>query len=398
MNKTADGRLYYPCFACGGAKTTLHTDIPNLDTLTASLLPRVAVSICDECGLVQQNPCIPQEKMSGIYERIEDKITLENLAHSVCEEEGRARLAALKALLAPPARLLEVGCSDGTFLALAQEAGYDVRGVDPSEANIAKAKELHPGLDVSVGFAEGLSAAREFDAACHFYVLEHSFAPVAFLKTLRNLLKDGGLMFFEVPDISRFASLPFANFLFPYQHTLHLSPETATDLLAQAGFAPVRLDDHRGLKSYGMRFVARTSAPLTSRTNWAAQSRRHLDAYFGRRRAILADMNASVRRWAQEAAGRRGPCVIFGAGENGRVLLSETPIRKLFPDLAFSDNNTSLHGRTVDGLRVLKPQELPALDPALVITASIDYQEDMARQLESLGISCERIVKLYRRP
>lgn len=397
MSKTADGRAFYPCFSCGAGKTSLHTDIPNLDTLTAALLPRVAVAVCDKCGLVQQNPCITRETMSGIYARIEDKVTLESLEHSASEQEGRARVAALKALRPPPARLLEVGCSDGTFLALARDAGYEVAGVDPSEENIAKARRLHPGLDVRVGFTEDLRAGESYDVLCHFYVLEHSFEPRAFLKTLRGLLKDGGLMFFEVPDVSRFASLPFANFLFPYQHTIHLAPGTAADLLARAGFEPCEPQAGPGSKSYGMRLAARAGAPRTPAVSRAAESRRQLDAYFGGRGGLLAGMKEAVTRWAREAAGRPGPCVIFGAGENGRVLLSETPIRALFPRLLFTDNNASLRGTVVDGLRVLAPRDAASQAPALVITASIDYQDDMEKQLLSLGVPKSRIVRLYGR-
>jgi hypothetical protein len=38
---------------------------------------------------------------------------------------------------------------------------------------------------------------------------------------------------------------------------------------------------------------------------------------------------------------------------------------------------------------------VPALEPALVVCASIDYQADMARQMEELGVPKDRIVKLY---
>lgn len=390
-----DGRALYPCFGCGGARVAAHTEFPNLDTMTASMLPRVAASLCEDCGLVQQNPCVTQEKMNEIYATFEDKVTVENLEHSATELEGRSRLAALQKLVPAPATLLEIGCSDGTFLTLARDAGYDVCGVDPSEANIAKAKARKPPLNVAAGFADKAPAGRKFDVVCHFYVLEHTFDPVAFLKDLRSRLKDGGTMFFEVPDVARFASLPFANFLFPYQHTIHLSPATAAGLLARAGLEMIPLGDSPGSKSYGTRFAARAVAKAAAPKPDTAASRKQLDAYFGRRGAILDGMRASVKKWAAQAKGRPGPCVIFGAGENGRVLLGETELEKLFTDIRFTDNNSALHGRIVDGLPVVAPKELGALKPALVIAASIDYQDDMARQAASLGVPPDRIVKLY---
>ena len=157
----------------------------------------------------------------------------------------------------------------------------------------------------------------------------------------------------------------------------------------------IPLGDSPGSKSYGTRFAARAVAKAAAPKPDTAASRKQLDAYFGRRGAILDGMRASVKKWAAQAKGRPGPCVIFGAGENGRVLLGETELEKLFTDIRFTDNNSALHGRIVDGLPVVAPKELGALKPALVIAASIDYQDDMARQAASLGVPPDRIVKLY---
>ena len=89
-----------------------------------------------------------------------------------------------------------------------------------------------------------------------------------------------------------------------------------------------------------------------------------------------------------------GPVIIFGAGENGRILRS-TSLMNAHRKIFFCDNNTAIQGRDTDGLKVLTPSKAAALKPALIIAASVDYQDDMVRQMRDFGVPAKRIVKLY---
>lgn len=384
-----------PCLLCASRRYELVRTVKNLDPNNDHFIPSMGVSLCRDCGLIYQNPCISEKQMDALYEKIEDKIT-EAHTDTVTLDENKSRLKGLRLLKNPPARLLEIGCSDGTFLGLAHQAGYEVVGIDPSEVNCQKAAREHPELDVRRLFLDGFAPGETFDVICHFFVLEHIFHPDQYLSQIRGLLRPGGIMYFEIPNVETFAKLPFANNLFIYQHVAHYSPATVRALLARHGFKTLGVDGKLGRspKSYGMRVAAQVTPKKAAAKpkNLYPSGKKLLKSYFDRREKILAKIETKVAVWLKNL--RPGPVVIFGAGENGRILRS-TSLAKAGRTLHFTDNNAAIQGSPVDGITVLKPAEVPALSPALVIAASIDYQDDMVRQMKDLGVSEDRLVKLY---
>jgi 2-polyprenyl-3-methyl-5-hydroxy-6-metoxy-1,4-benzoquinol methylase len=97
-------------------------------------------------------------------------------------------------------RLLDVGCGAGGMLAYLREFGT-VTGVDPSPDAVAYAA-AQAGADVRFGtLPDGLpfTAQEKFDVITLLDVLEHVEADQESLRTLRTLLKPGGLLIVTVP-------------------------------------------------------------------------------------------------------------------------------------------------------------------------------------------------------
>lgn len=102
-------------------------------------------------------------------------------------------------------RVLEVGCGTGSFLLdLAERRCCDVVGIDANASAVAEAKAR--GLDVRQGtIDDALSDGQnEFDEVCCFQTLEHIATPKAFLASLVERLRVGGLLIIGVPDSSGF--------------------------------------------------------------------------------------------------------------------------------------------------------------------------------------------------
>jgi 2-polyprenyl-3-methyl-5-hydroxy-6-metoxy-1,4-benzoquinol methylase len=97
-------------------------------------------------------------------------------------------------------RLLDVGCGDGTFLRQAQSCGWDVVGLDTDTAVVASA--VQQGLAVFRGgieyFAEGSDM---FDVITLNHVIEHLHDPVQDLSKCYTLLKSGGQLWIETPNV-----------------------------------------------------------------------------------------------------------------------------------------------------------------------------------------------------
>jgi 2-polyprenyl-3-methyl-5-hydroxy-6-metoxy-1,4-benzoquinol methylase len=98
----------------------------------------------------------------------------------------------------PAGRLLEVGCAGGWLLKHARERGWQVRGVEISDAGVAHARGL--GLDVFHGdlLAAGLPAG-SFEVVYMGDVLEHVPDCRAVLAETRRLLTPGGRLHLRGP-------------------------------------------------------------------------------------------------------------------------------------------------------------------------------------------------------
>lgn len=91
-------------------------------------------------------------------------------------------------------RILDVGCSFGTFLGIITGKGYRAEGVEPSRtaADVCQKAGLkvHCGLLGDMGLIEG-----SFDVLTMFEVVEHLPDPHSLLRECHRVLRKGGLLF-----------------------------------------------------------------------------------------------------------------------------------------------------------------------------------------------------------
>jgi 2-polyprenyl-3-methyl-5-hydroxy-6-metoxy-1,4-benzoquinol methylase len=143
-----------------------------------------------------------------------------------------------------PGKLLDIGCGDGGFLALAQSRGWRVAGFD-YDARVARAAREKGLQDVSS--EEFLTFMRrrpdeEFDAVTLFDVLEHTPEPLRFIEEVRRLLRPGGNLAVTLPNALR--PLPWGREAhdFPPHHFTRWTPETLKNFLENNGFKVLRLE------------------------------------------------------------------------------------------------------------------------------------------------------------
>ena len=80
-----------------------------------------------------------------------------------------------------------------------------------------------------------------FDIATLWHTLEHLPNPLENLEEIRRILKCGGLLFIEVPNINFLENYFFrlfgiANYLFFKEHLVHFTPKTLKGMVIKAGF------------------------------------------------------------------------------------------------------------------------------------------------------------------
>lgn len=135
-------------------------------------------------------------------------------------------------------KFLDIGCAGGILLDCARLKGFEVEGIEPSDAGAKMCNEL--GIKVHHGyFLETLLPINHFDAVTMYDVLEHTQEPAAEIKKAYEILKPNGVIHITLPNIeSALAKLHKENWdmITPPEHLNYFSPQTLSVLLKQNGF------------------------------------------------------------------------------------------------------------------------------------------------------------------
>ena len=240
------------CNLCGSEATEL---LRNARVLHYGQAMEFAIVRCRSCRLVYIDPRPDPEYLGAFYPKGYQEDILRFLEEGRKSPIFRLGMRMLRKRRIPPVagggQLLDIGCSNGMYLAAAREAGWKVRGIELDEA-AAEVARTHFGLDVDCG--DGTSLLRSYpeaslDVVTLWHVLEHFADPLGILREIFRVLRPGGKILMEVPN---FAS-PLAGLLgdhwFPLdppRHLYHFTPATLEAMLRKAGFEGIRV---RGVPS-----------------------------------------------------------------------------------------------------------------------------------------------------
>ena len=138
-------------------------------------------------------------------------------------------------------RVLDIGCGDGRWLELARTAGWRVAGVETDP--LARAKAEQRGIEVRATVAEWLDAPGSFDFVSISHVIEHVHDPLDLLHDSHIMLKPGGTLFIDTPNIDALGhSLCGRDWLHldPPRHLVLFNRQSLFDAVTRSGFRRIR--------------------------------------------------------------------------------------------------------------------------------------------------------------
>lgn len=196
---------------------------------------------CAGCGLVFVNPRLNREGLRQVYGQnyflmhteegaFEMRMKMYEIERKEMESFGKS------------GRVLDIGCSGGFFLSILNERwqkfGTEINPVAAEEAR----KKF--GLDVRVGMLDEIAYPDSyFDVVSLRGVIEHFADPFAHLVEIRRILKEGGVLAINTPNIGSLCARIYGDrfrLVAPPYHIYYFSTRTMIEMLKKAGFKILR--------------------------------------------------------------------------------------------------------------------------------------------------------------
>jgi 2-polyprenyl-3-methyl-5-hydroxy-6-metoxy-1,4-benzoquinol methylase len=231
---------HIPCPACGSQHFSPYMEKDYF-----------AFSRCDDCTMVFLNPRLNVEATYAFYNgewtaiynetkfigasestEVDNRINYRNIdllrRHLISSEKQH--------------KLLEIGIGSGYFLRAAENAGFDVHGIDVDSCNIARARQHFGDRVRNQDIYEAQYHEATFDVVYMRDVFEHVPNPSPMLREINRISRPGALIYIEVPNIQGliYSAVGARHVcVFGFAHLNYWSPAALRTVLNRNGYEVV---------------------------------------------------------------------------------------------------------------------------------------------------------------
>ena len=195
---------------------------------------------CNQCGMLSVNPHYTEEGLdkfySDYYKNRTADIELGNLRRKMYVEDRDWIQNYIDG-----GKVLDIGCSDGSFLSFFNKDSWDKNGIDLTTDALEIAKNKH-GVSTYQGKVWETDVGEEYDLVMMRGVIEHFKDPIVVLQKCVDILKPNGLLYITAtPAGNSFAFNVYRHKwrMFTPDHIHFFTVDLLTDVLSKMGMSLV---------------------------------------------------------------------------------------------------------------------------------------------------------------
>lgn len=253
-----------PCNLCGGTSYKILyegkiKEDPSISlealkgdySASSSTISNGRIVICEYCGLIFINPRPMINQIIEGYSQAVDELY-------VSQAEGRIRtfrkgMRMIEKYSGQKGRILDVGAAAGFFLKAAKDNNWKTYGVEPSKW-MSEYGSRNFGVNIKQDTLEGAKfPGSYFDVVTMWDVIEHTGDPMATLREANRVLKKGGLLVVNFPNIGDMLARLFGRrwWFILSVHLYYFTPRTLSEMLKRNGFEIKVVRPHLQRLSFG---------------------------------------------------------------------------------------------------------------------------------------------------
>jgi SAM-dependent methyltransferase len=218
------------CRLCGtsGQQIILHDIITTHND-------RFSLKKCETCSLVATSPMPSDELLQRYYDQDywqAGRVKNDSILNILYKLRMRRIVSAIRKYANYDSKILDWGCGDGSFIKLLRNFGLHCSGIDAYKKDLND-PQISSATIETADFPDGY-----FDIITCFHVLEHLPDPLTSAKHALRLIKTGGVIIIEVPNLDSVGFQIFKRRWQPLEiptHLNHFTPATLQRVLQSAG-------------------------------------------------------------------------------------------------------------------------------------------------------------------
>jgi ubiquinone/menaquinone biosynthesis C-methylase UbiE len=270
------------CPMCGPSPSDRLFDCPTLRLESAEL--RFTLRRCSGCGLAFTSPRPSPADMDLLYSSQYFPAKLTSGAGTISRSTTRERISFVRKYV-PRGSVLDIGTGLGGFLMALPVDDFEVHGLEPYHGLFTSVPERIRSRIKFESFDSADFTEASFDLITLWNVLEHLPQPLACLQKTFRLIKPGGHLILEVPNLASIEARCLAHQWYhldvPY-HFWHFTPRTLSAMAMKAGFeishvqsstltSPILLINYLFLGANSIERRAKEWMPFLKRWKWLDQ-------------------------------------------------------------------------------------------------------------------------------